>query len=153
LTSAQRVGENDGMASPKPFQFSLGSIFLATMAIAVAFAVWHWFGAEGFATLIILMVQVAAIIAILVKSKGTAGRGMLFAGLLVAPVVLITTEFDASLDAVLVLASNAAWFAGGFAADRQSRKQSRFVRWASPLAAIWFLVVMTGMALFPHRPH
>src|SRR5882672_3853972 len=59
-------------ASPKPIQFGLRSLFLATTAIAVAFGVLKWFGPLA----LVLGVQFSAVIAILVKSKGTAWPGV-----------------------------------------------------------------------------
>jgi len=120
----------------KPFQFRLRSIFLATAAVGMALGLLKWLGPVIW---MILAVQSAAIIAVLVKSRRTALRGVVFTGLVVAVLLLVSNE--APFDVVLVLASFSAWFAGTFAADAKSRKESRFVRWASALAALWIVFI------------
>jgi hypothetical protein len=125
-------------ASPRPFQFGLRSLFLATAAIAVAFGVLNWFGAEA----LILAVQFSAVIAVLVKSKGTAWREMVFSGSLVALLLLTPAGFDILiLPIVAFFASLVAWFVGGLTASEMTRKQSRFLRWSWLLALLWFVFV------------
>ncbi len=60
-------------SAPEPFQFRLRSIFLATSAVVAALGVLMWLGPFY----MILPIQCGAVIAILVKSKGTAWRGVL----------------------------------------------------------------------------
>jgi len=121
----------------KPFQFGIRSLFLATSAIAVALGVLHWFGPAP----LILAVQFSAVIAVLLKSDGTAWRGVLIAGPSAALLMMYLSEFNLSFLGVVLAASTAAWFGGGLAADAESKRRSRFVRCAWFLALIWFLVV------------
>src|SRR5260221_1225503 len=101
-------------AAPKPFQFRLRSIFLATAAVGVAFGLLRWL---GLAILVILAVQTAAIIALFVKSNGTAWRGMVCAGLVVALLLLASNGFKVPLDGIVLIARLTTCIAGGFACD------------------------------------
>lgn len=148
MTDARRRGDNDGMispdAAPKPFQFSLGSIFVATAVVGIALGVFNWLGFEA----CILVVQLAAVVAILVKSRGTAWQGVVILGSLVAFPMLISARFQvASFVAIASWASLAAWFGGWFTADAETRKRSRFVRWAWLLGLIWFWFVFVFGAI------
>src|SRR5258708_1645287 len=66
--SAGRERRMAEIATDKPFQFSLWSLCVATSAIAVAFGLLKWLGPEN----LVLVVQFAAVVAVLVMSKGTA---------------------------------------------------------------------------------
>jgi len=87
LTVGRFDGDNEGMASPettsppKPFQFSLASIFLATAAVGVALGLLRWLGFSDFASVVYVAVQNSAVIAVWVKSRGTAWFGVLNGGL------------------------------------------------------------------------
>jgi len=125
-------------AAPKPFQFSLGSIFVATAAVGMSLGVFKWLGLDAF----ILVVQLAAVVAILVKSRGTAWRGVVILGTLVALPMLVSCNFQIqSFVTIACWASLAACFGGWFAADAETRKRSRFVRWAWLLGLIWFWLI------------
>jgi len=128
----------------KPFQFDLRSIFVATAAVGTALGVFKWFGLGAF----ILVVQFAAVVAILVISGGTAWRGVVILGSLVAFPMLISTRFQVeSFVAIAGSSSLAAWFGGWFAADAETRRRSRFVRWAWLLGLIWFWVMFVFGAI------
>ena len=132
------------MVSPettKPFQFGLRSIFLATSAIAVTLGLLHWLSPFGFFLFVIVAVQCSAVIAVLLKSDGTALRGVLIAGPSAAVLIMYLSEFNLSFFGVIVAASVGAWFGGGLAAYAESKRQSRFLRWAWLLALIWFVIV------------
>jgi hypothetical protein len=141
LTPIPHSGQNDRMASPdvapKPFQFGLRAIFLAVTLIALALGELKWFGFPCFMT-----VQFAAIVAILVKSDGTAWRGMVIVGVLTTLGLLILDDFHTPVIGVVFVASLAAWFGGGFTADKETKEQSRFLRWAWLLAFVWLCVIL-----------
>jgi hypothetical protein len=121
--------------APKPLQFGLRSIFLATSAVGLALGVFKWLGHDIF----VLTVQLAAVVAILVKSRGTALRGVVILGTLVAFPMLGLAHFHVESFVVIgTWASLAAWFGGWLASDAEARKRSRFVRWAWLLGLIWF---------------
>jgi hypothetical protein len=155
LTVHQLGVQDDGMASPnaahKPFQFDLRSIFLATSAIALALGVLKWFGPDTFVAFVILEVQCSAVIAILVMSKGTAWRGVVFAGLTMALLAMVTRP---PFLIVLIWVSLVAWLGGGVSADAETRKRSRFVRWAFLLGLAWFwsLIALGTIVILVNGP-
>jgi len=119
----------------EPFQFHLGSVFLITSAIAVAFGLLHWFGPDAFSLQVMMAVQFVAISAILVTSKGTAWPSVATCGLIAAAIVQVSTGFEFQhLPHIFYWASFAAWLGGGLAADAESKRRSRFLRWAWLLA-------------------
>ena len=90
-----------------------------------------------------MAVQFVAVIAILVTSKGTAWPSVAICGLIAAAIVQISTGFEFQhLPHILYWASFAAWLGGGLAADAESKRRSRFLRWAWLLALMWFLLVI-----------
>src|SRR5258708_27613434 len=102
----------------KPLHFPLWSLFVATSAIATVVGMWDGFGPET----LIGSVQFWAVIAVLVKSKGTAWPGVVLVGL-IAALFSAFTHFE-MLDEVAFLASLAAWFAGGLTAREATRGES-----------------------------
>jgi len=157
LTLVPDGRHNDGMASPettsrpKPFQFGLRSIFLATAAVGVTFGLLRWLGPGISAFVFILAVQCAVVRAILVISKGAARTsvvtggfwggavGLMFVGLGI-PFILCVLPFFVSLGA---------WFGGGLWAAYNGR--SLFLRWAFSLlfAWCWFLVTIFTFLVLP----
>ena len=142
------------MISPplKPFQFDLRSIFLATSAIAVALGLLKWLGPLAFLVLVVLVVQCSAVIAILIKSKGTAWLGVVIPQPMVVFLFIAAalSQFnkvgelpDAALaSGTIFWASLAGWFVGGLTASEATRKQSWFLRWSWLLLVIWLLLVV-----------
>jgi hypothetical protein len=151
----------------KPFQFGLRSIFVAMTGTAVALGFWTWLGPVDFlwwsahvvdsaATIAILVkssflwwsalaVDSTATIVILVKSKGRAWPGVFVGGLGVAFFVLTVKEFEARfLSSALWFGSLAAFCGGALASDAESKKHSRFLRWARRIvvAVICAMIVL-----------
>jgi hypothetical protein len=125
-------------AVPKPFQFRLQSIFVATAAIAVALGLLRWLGPMYLS----LVVQFTAVIAVLVTSRGTAWRGVVILGTSAALLsLLIPGPKSEFLPTGAFWASFAAWFGGGTAADTESKKRSHFLRWSWLFALVWLLTL------------
>jgi len=153
LTFAQRSSQNDGMASPdatpKPFQFGLRSIFIATSLIALAFGLLQWLRQDALslkltvAVIAVVVTQCAAVIAILIISKGTAWPSVVAFGLFAAFYIQFVNRFSYTyLPAILFWTSLSAWFGGGSGADVEFKRRSRFLRWAWIYALIWFMIVV-----------
>src|SRR5258708_6146611 len=134
--SAGRERRMAEIATDKPFQFSLWSLFVATSAIAVAFGLLKWLGPEN----LVLVVQFVAVVAVLVMGQGTAWPWVVGPGLFAAVVVFTLSHFHVL--AVPYWASLAAWCGGGLAADAESKRRSRFLRAAWQLALIWLAIVL-----------
>lgn len=116
-------------------------MFLATSAIALSLGILKWFGPVA----LILSVQIAAVIAVLVLSKGTAWRGVIIGGFVAAvPFVLNSIELNLAFVTVGILwiASLGAWFGGGLAASKSTKDRYRFLRWSWLLASVWFVAVV-----------
>jgi hypothetical protein len=152
LTTSERGGDNGAMTNPEttmpdgastsPFQSGLRSLFLATAVVAVALGLMEWIGFRDFASVIFLPVQCLAVIAVLVRSGGTAWFGVLNGGLTAALLVIVLSEFDASFLNASCWASLAAWFGGGLTANAEAKRRAPFLRWAWLSASAWFLIVV-----------
>lgn len=145
MTLVQLGGDNDGMTSPgsatRPFQFRLRSLFLVTSAIGIALGVLKLrLGPLGLVGLVIATVQSSAVVAVLVKSRGTAWPGFVVPGLSV-PFVIVAYGARASVVA-LFFASLAAWFGGGLTASEATRERSWFLEWSWLLSLIWLLSII-----------
>jgi len=141
------MASQETTSPPKPFQYGLQSIFMATAAVAGAFGVWHWAGEASF----ILTVQLSAVIAVLVKSKGTAWPGVVLGGLLVLMVILLLQlGVRTSVFLWSFWGSLAAYLGGGLAANAETKKHSRFLRWTPLIVLAWFLFLF-GVFLFQTR--
>jgi hypothetical protein len=126
----------------EPAQFSLRSIFVATSAVGVALGVLNWLGPFC----MILAVQFQAVIAVLMMTRGTAGRGVVIGGT-IASFLLIPVPHDELLAAVAFWASLSAWLGGALVADAESMRRSLFLRWTWLLASVWFLAVVVALAV------
>jgi hypothetical protein len=73
----------------EPPQFSLGSLFVATLAVAAARGIFRWFGLVA----MILSVQCAAVIAVLALSRGSAWQGVVFMGSAATLSVMLLTPY------------------------------------------------------------
>jgi hypothetical protein len=151
LTDARRRGDNEPMIipdeSPKPFQFGLRSIFVATAAVGMALALLKWLGPADFTGLVFLAVPCSAAIVVLVKSKGTSWPGFVLPGLL----SLILLAPGVPRPVILFLAGCLAWGGGGMTASEATRDQSRFLEWSWLMALVWFLFAVVSI-LFIWRP-
>jgi hypothetical protein len=152
LTFFPHDGHNQGMWSQgletarKPLQFSLGSIFLATSATAVAFGLVYWFGPE----VAILVVQSAVIVAV-AKRKRTAWMSSVILGLFVAFPTLFSGHRRLADWLVLVVfwVSLPGLIALGRATDGGPKLRCRSLRWSWLLPYVWFLIVLVvGMIIF-----
>jgi len=139
---------------PKPFQFSLASIFLATAAVGVALGLLRWLGFSDFASVVYVAVQNSAVIAVWVKSRGTAWFGVLNGGLTAALLLIVLSELHASFFSAYCWASLGAWFGGGLAADAEAKRRSPFLRWAwlSALARFMIVVVIEFASFVTNPP-
>ena len=126
-------------SAPEPFQFRLRSIFLAAAAVALALGVLTWLGPFY----MILAIQFGAVIAVLVKSKGSAWRGVIIGAILGGSLSLDYLHVEKLLDGAF-FSSLAAWVGGGFAADDETKRQSLFLRWAWQSALVWLLAVIVA---------
>ena len=126
----------------KPIQFGLRSMFLATAAVGVALGLLEWLGFSDFASVVYVAVQSSAVIAVWVKSRGTAWFGVLNGGLTAALLLIVLSELHASFLSVYCWASLGAWFGGGLAADAKAKRRSPFLRWAWLTALAWFLIAL-----------
>jgi hypothetical protein len=144
LTSVPHVGDNERMTDQeittpkKPHQLRLQSLFLSIAAVAVVLGLLKSLMRIDLVQLLILGVPCSAVIAVLVKSKGTAWKGVVFPAIF--PTICLS--FD-RIDAFVVVfcASLVAWSAGALAASKATKEQSGFLKWSFLFALVWCLIV------------
>jgi len=139
--------------TPKPFQFGLRSIFLATLVIAVGTVVLKCLGPWNF----ILLVQFVAVITMLVISRGAAWPGVLLGGIAGAILGGNAGHGTLVLGPMLFFASLAAWFGGGIVANKSNIGQPFFVRRYRLVALLWILTILVTIlvirAIFSYFIH